>query len=138
MIGMIAAFVASFAPERRIRNDIVGSRLFAETGCTACHAPSLPSTDGEIAAYTDLLLHDMGESLDDGVGERGAVSSEWRTAPLIGMAETDGRRYLHDGRAPTIDLAIRAHGGEAEAARAHYVGLGETERNALLDFVGGL
>ena len=139
MIGVIAAYVASFAPERRIENDIDGSRLFAESGCAACHAPSLPSIDGgEIAAYTDLLLHDMGESLDDGVGERGAVSSEWRTAPLIGMAETDGRRYLHDGRAPTIDLAIRSHGGEAEAARAHYVELGERERNALLDFVGGL
>jgi CxxC motif-containing protein (DUF1111 family) len=139
MIGMIAAFVASFAPERHIEDDIDGPRLFAETGCAACHVPSLPSTDGgEIAAYTDLLLHDMGESLDDGVGERGAVSAEWRTAPLIGMAETDGRRYLHDGRAPTIDLAIRAHGGEAEASRALYVALGEAERDALLDFVGGL
>jgi CxxC motif-containing protein (DUF1111 family) len=113
--------------------------MFAEAGCAACHAPSLPSTDGgEIAAYTDLLLHDMGKDLDDGVGERGVASSEWRTAPLMGMAETGGRRYLHDGRASTIDLAIRAHGGEAEASRARYVALDEAERKALVEFVGGL
>jgi CxxC motif-containing protein (DUF1111 family) len=139
MIGMVAAYVASLGPDRRNQRSIDGPRIFAEAGCAACHAPSLPSTDGgEIAAYTDLLLHDMGKDLDDGVGERGVVSSEWRTAPLIGMAETDRRRYLHDGRAPTIDLAIRVHGGEAEASRALYVALDEAERKALVEFVGGL
>ena len=58
--------------------------LFASAGCAACHAPEMPSTDGgSVAAYTDLLLHDMGADLDDGVGEPGVASAEWRTAPLI-------------------------------------------------------
>jgi CxxC motif-containing protein (DUF1111 family) len=32
---------------------------------------------------------------------------------------------LHDGRATTVDEAIRAHGGEAAKARAAYAGIGE-------------
>ena len=43
-------------------------------------------------------------------------SAEWRTAPLIAMHAGAGRRFLHDGRAATLDAAIRAHGGEADAA----------------------
>ena len=47
-------------------------------------SPRLAATDGEpVAAYTDLLLHDMGPELDDGVGEPGVASAEWRTAPLL-------------------------------------------------------
>ncbi|MGH8735092.1 MAG: di-heme oxidoredictase family protein, partial [Burkholderiales bacterium] len=76
--------------------------------------------------------------LDDGVGERAVASSEWRTAPLMGMAQTPGRRYLHDGRAPTLDLAIRGHGGEADSARSRYLALGEADRDALIEFVGSL
>jgi CxxC motif-containing protein (DUF1111 family) len=139
MIRLVAAYVASLPPERRAAHDIDGARLFAEAGCAACHLPAVPSVDGgEIAAYTDLLLHDMGEDLDDGVGERGVASAEWRTAPLIGMAETNGRRYLHDARAPTLDLAILAHGGEAESSRSRYLALSDADREALLEFVGSL
>ena len=85
--------------------------------CPRCRRP----TAARSTAYTDLLLHDMGQALDDGVGEPGVASAEWRTAPLIGdVRQATGRRYLHDGRAPTLDAAIRAHGGEAEAARTRY------------------
>ncbi|TXT36373.1 MAG: hypothetical protein FD138_1008 [Planctomycetota bacterium] len=39
-----------------------GERLFAKTGCTACHAPKL----GDVAGiYSDLLLHDMGADSGD-------------------------------------------------------------------------
>jgi CxxC motif-containing protein (DUF1111 family) len=54
------------------------------------------------------------------------------------MAEGNGRRYLHDGRAATFDAAIRAHGGEAEGARDRYLALTESERRALVDCVGAL
>ena len=139
MIRIVAAYVASLPSQRPITLGIDGPRLFAEVGCAACHAPDMPSQDGSsVAAYTDLLLHDMGEELDDGVGELGVASAEWRTAPLIGMAQTAGRRYLHDGRAPTLDIAIRAHGGEAAKARANYVALSESERRELVEFVGRL
>ena len=47
-----------------------------------------------------------------------ATGREWRTAPLWGtrlIAEfLDGTSFfLHDGRATTLESAIRAHGGEA-------------------------
>jgi CxxC motif-containing protein (DUF1111 family) len=42
---------------------------------------------------------------------------------------------MHDGRARTVDEAIRMHGGEARAARDRYVALPDAQRAALLKFV---
>jgi CxxC motif-containing protein (DUF1111 family) len=138
MIGLVAAYVASLDHATR-EMPSGGAEIFSAVGCAACHAPALPGTDGtEIAAYTDLLLHDMGPALDDGVGERGAASAEWRTAPLTDMRPGGGRRYLHDGRAPTIDAATRAHGGEANSSRTRYEALAEADRAALIQFVESL
>lgn len=139
MIGLVVAYLESLPrPPERSREG-TGAALFSDAGCGACHVPSLPGSDGmEIAAYTDLLLHDMGPALDDGVGAPGVASAEWRSAPLIGMTPGDGRRYLHDGRATSVDAAIRAHGGEADAARERYLALGEDERAALVAFVESL
>lgn len=39
-----------------------GEKLFAETGCAACHTRKLGDVDG---IYSDLLLHDMGPALAD-------------------------------------------------------------------------
>ena len=39
-----------------------GRRLFAEVGCASCHTPTLGDVKG---IYSDLLLHDMGQSLSD-------------------------------------------------------------------------
>ena len=139
MVEVVAAFVASLGMRAAPAEAAPGAETFAAAGCAACHVPGLPAEGGgTAAAYTDLLLHDMGEALDDGVGEPGAASSEWRTAPLIAMLSGDGRRYLHDGRAATIDAAIRAHGGEADAARQRYLALGAEERAALIQFVEAL
>ena len=138
IVGLIAAYVRSIAPPVP-KNDPAVIALFAATGCAACHVPEMPAeTDGTVAVHTDLLLHDMGAALDDGVGEPGVASAEWRTAPLIAMAQRGGRRYLHDGRAATIDAAIRAHGGEAAAAVSRYLSLSDDERRALLAYVESL
>ncbi len=45
-----------------------GERLFAETGCAACHTRKLGDVDG---IYSDLLLHDMGPALADSEPVRG-------------------------------------------------------------------
>jgi len=75
-----------------------GLRLFTEVGCAACHTPNLPLKSGQtIAAYTDLLLHDMGDRLNDGIGEGDALPQEWRTPPLWGLSTA--QNFLHDGRA---------------------------------------
>ena len=40
-----------------------GEQLFGDIGCAKCHFPEIESSRGPIAAYTDLLLHDMGPEL---------------------------------------------------------------------------
>jgi len=125
--------------------DPRGAGLFQQVSCAVCHVPSLRTrADYPIAAmadvdahlYTDLLLHDMGDELSDGVAEGDAAPTEWRTAPLLGLARMPS--WLHDGRASSIDEAIRLHGGEAAASVAAYLALSDEDRAALLDFVSSL
>lgn len=139
IIRLVTRFVASRAgPEAPLAAQ--GVRLLRLTGCAACHVPSLPSSTGEpIRAFTDLLLHDLGSDLDDGVGEPGVASAEWRTAPLIDLDRRHGsRRYLHDGRAASIAAAIGLHGGEAAASRRRFEALPAADRRRLLQFLEGL
>ncbi len=134
-----------------------GYSVFEKIGCAACHIPRLGGING---LYSDLLLHDMGDSLGDaatyygvpsstdGQGEIArnrdraresrvpALASEWRTPPLWGVA--DSAPYLHDGRARTIHQAIEEHGGEARETVARYGKLGRGERIALLRFLRSL
>ena len=102
--------------------------------------PSLPDAAGKpLAVFTDLLLHDMGPALAGQIGDHFAEPEEWRTAPLIDLDPRQGkRRYLHDGRAATIDAAIRWHGGEAESARRAYESLGAAERDNLIRYLEAL
>ena len=86
--------------------------------------------------YSDLLLHDMGPGLGDAGGQ------EWRTPPLWGLGrhgEVNGNAYyLHDGRAKSLDDAIRWHGGEGAAAKAAFDVLDEQNQTLLLAFLAGL
>jgi CxxC motif-containing protein (DUF1111 family) len=92
--------------------------------------------------YTDLLLHDMGPGLADGrpVGE--ANGQEWRTPPLWGLGlvpDVNGHsRYLHDGRARSLEEAILWHGGEGADSQAAYRAASRDERTALLRFLEDL
>jgi CxxC motif-containing protein (DUF1111 family) len=126
-----------------------GETLFASAGCTGCHVPVLRSgthalsalTARDVTLYSDLLLHDMGDALADNRADGGASGREWRTSPLWGIRLVpqflNGRSfYLHDGRAHSLDEAIRLHGGEAQRARDAYTALTSAQRAALLDFVG--
>ena len=96
--------------------------------------------------YSDLLLHPMGEVLVGGgsynepplnlpkfkPGE-GPVASEWRTPPLWGVA--DSAPYMHDGRAATLEEAIKFHGGQAAAAAGRFAKLSKPEQRQLLGFL---
>lgn len=128
-----------------------GARLFVETGCASCHTPRhttaidhpVPPLAGQVIfPYTDLLLHDMGDGLADGHPDGLASGREWRTAPLwgIGLVETvNGHtRFLHDGRARSIEEAILWHDGEGRASRDMFKGLSSEEREALLQFMRSL
>ena len=127
-----------------------GARLFAEAGCNQCHTPSHTTGEHPVSAvagqtiypYTDLLLHDMGESLADGASDFDASGQEWRTPPLwgIGLVETvNGHTmFLHDGRARNLTEAILWHGGEATESRESFRGLTKEEREALIKFLESL
>ena len=88
-----------------------------------------------MAAYTDLLLHDMGPDLAD-ICLGLATPSEFRTEPLMGLRLSG--KFLHDGRATSIEEAIRLHGGEAAFARDRFAALPSGDRAALLAFLKGL
>ena len=65
-----------------------------------------------------------------------SVSSEWRTPPLWGVADT--APYLHDGRAATLEDAIAWHGGEAAGIAERYQKLPKTAKLSLIDFLESL
>jgi len=145
-IDRTTAFMRFLAPPPRgpITSSVAaGERLFTALDCAACHTPVMTTGRNRIAAlsqkpvalYSDLLLHDMG-SLGDGIPQAAAGAREMRTAPLWGLAARPA--WLHDGRAKTIDDAIRAHAGEAEGSRDKYARLRGDERRQLLDFLGSL
>ena len=66
-------------PAQRNPNDPSvkrGDILFSKIGCSSCHVPTLKTgsvtaidelKNQTISPYTDLLLHDMGEELADGI-----------------------------------------------------------------------
>ena len=87
-----------------------------------------------MSLYSDLLLHDMGPGLADGIAMGSATGSEWRTTPLWGISHR--RFFLHDGRAHTLQEAILAHDGEAQAARIRFAQLRATDRDAVLAALG--
>ncbi|MCS6798075.1 MAG: c-type cytochrome [Myxococcota bacterium] len=113
-----------------------GRQLFHRIGCASCHVPALEGPRGLIPLYSDLLLHDMGPELADGIVMGMAGPSEFRTQPLWGVAAT--APYLHDGRADTLDEAIRWHGGEAQAARDRYVAASDDDRAKIIEFLESL
>lgn len=121
--------------------DLAGGALFRDTGCAACHVPALADAAGRpVPAFTDLLLHDLGPGLQGGFPEGTASRSEWRTAPLWGIAAAvrRGDRFLHDGRAATLDEAIRWHAGEASTARRRYLALPPDDADRLRAYLEGL
>ncbi len=128
-----------------VDQDAAGRRLFEQSGCAKCHVTTLPLTiDGtpaRIDAFTDLLLHDLGDGLADRRFDGRVVKSRWRTAPLWGLAFAERfseLALLHDGRAASIEEAILWHGGQAENAQRAFQRLTAAERTLLAGWVGSL
>ena len=61
---------------------------------------------------------------------------EWRTPPLWGVA--DSAPYLHDGRAATLEEAIRLHGGQGRDAALAFGALGRDDQANLIAFLKAL
>ncbi len=139
------AFVRLLAPPAPLKQSGEarhGRDVFARVGCTGCHIPTLTTGDSpiaalrhkEVAAYTDLLLHDMGPELGAGDICLGlATPSEFRTEPLMGMRLVT--QFMHNGRAKTPEQAIEMHGGEGARARDLFAALPPADRAALVAFL---
>ncbi len=112
---------------------LAGQAHFDELGCAACHAPRLQGPRGPVPIYSDLLLHDMGDDLADGIVQGFATAREFRTQPLWGVA-AEGP-YLHDGRAQSLDDAIRLHGGEGQESRDRYAALDAAAQAEVVAFL---
>jgi CxxC motif-containing protein (DUF1111 family) len=120
-----------------------GKQLFTNIGCATCHVPSLNTgtssvkalSNTKVAAFTDLLLHDMGPGLAD-ICRGDALPSEFRTEPLMGLRFREF--FLHDGRSQTLEDAVLQHGGEATGARTRYAGLKPGQRSAVIAYLSTL
>jgi len=144
-IDRIAFYLRRIAISRRVGLTERGAALFTEVQCAACHVPALrtradypiaPLAGIDAPIYSDLLLHDMGAALADGLTDGSATSPAWRTAPLIGLRFAAS--YLHDGRAATVTDAVLAHDGEAAASRTAFQALSPDDQRALIDYVSAL
>ena len=151
-VAAVVAYLRMLAPPApgpETPDAVRGRALFTQAGCSACHVPTLTSGDAPIPAlrgrtvtlYSDLLLHDMGPRLADARPDGSATGTEWKTPPLWGLRLMtrflNGQAFLlHDGRARSIAEAIDWHGGEADRARTHWLGLSPADQRALLAFVG--
>ena len=124
-----------------------GRQAFNDTGCALCHSPSMKTYNSSVPAlrnqtvnlFSDLLLHDMGNGLADGVRQGQASGREFRTAPLWGL----GQRlfFLHDGRTSDLKQTIYEHfsdGSEANAVVQRFVRLPDTQQQDLLNFLRSL
>lgn len=143
-----------------------GQPVFAQVGCAGCHVtttfrtpanpPPIDIGNGEetmrvpgnfpFNPYSDFLKHNMG-SLGDRIGDAppddpASVGNSledtltMRTAPLWGIRFRN--HLLHDGRASDIPTAIRAHDGQAAAARDAFNRLNAADQHNLVQFVRSL
>jgi len=124
-----------------------GQTVFNAVGCALCHTPSLQTASSTTRAlsnttanlFSDLLVHNMGTGLADGITQGFATGNEFRTAPLWGL----GQRlfFLHDGRTSDLTVAIAAHassGSEANRVIALYNALPSQQKQDLLRFLRSL
>ena len=133
-------FLAPPSPGKETGQTATGRDQFSRVGCVACHFPTLTTGDSPVqalrkkkfAGFTDLLLHDMGPEMAD-ICLGLAQPSEFRTEPLMGLRFLP--RFLHDGRATTLEQAIAAHGGEAAASRERYNKLAPDLQAALIAYL---
>lgn len=162
-VFLFAAFMTALAPGPRDLSDQIsvtrGQPLFSQVGCNNCHvtttfrtpaSPAPVSIDGAgsesvrvpgnfaFNPFSDFAVHDMG-SLGDQIGNAGdsqARTRQMRTAPLWGVRFRN--HLLHDGRCSDVPCAVRAHDGQAAAARNAFNALSSDNQHNIVQFVRSL
>jgi CxxC motif-containing protein (DUF1111 family) len=162
-VFLFAVFMTALAPAPRDFSDPIavsrGQPLFTQIGCNGCHVsttfrtPANPAPvdidgTGEEAfavpgnfafnPFSDFLTHDMG-ALGDRIGNDGdnlAATRRMRTQPLWGIRFQN--KLLHDGRCGDVACAIRAHDGQAAAARNAFNALSSANQHNVVQYVRSL
>jgi CxxC motif-containing protein (DUF1111 family) len=165
LTSYLPAYLAAPVPAPLNATTQAGLQTFSSIGCAQCHMISLqtgpnfavpldypkgiggtgqtrvsPGLSNQTAfLYSDLLIHDMGAGLADGIPQGQATGSQWRTTPLWGMSHKP--QLLHDGRctgANMVTCAIEAHGGEATQVIDNFTALSPGDQANLIAFLGSL
>jgi CxxC motif-containing protein (DUF1111 family) len=153
-VEKFAAYMRLLAPPEPSKNvpgGLVsiekGRKLFATVGCIYCHTSHFTTGESEIPQlskkpvnlYSDLLLHNMGKKLADGISQGQAKGDEFRTAPLWGLGQ---RTWLmHDGRTSDLIKAIEEHeSDQSEASKSvqEFSKLQKQSKQDLLNFLRSL
>jgi len=140
-------FLAPPVPQPDTPSIANGRQVFSQIGCALCHTPTMNTGDAfepelrnqQVHLYSDLLVHNMGTGLADGIQQGIAQGNEWRSAPLWGL----GQRlfFLHDGRTSDLTQAILAHasaGSEANGVVAGFNALPAGAKQDLINFLNSL
>jgi CxxC motif-containing protein (DUF1111 family) len=160
-IGMFAAFMRLSGPLLPATpfnaSQKRGQTVFFNIGCGACHIQSqttsavtfgsTTTSQGPVTfqPFSDFQLHDMEDTLQDGVSQGNANGEQFRSAPLWGV----GQRifFLHDGRTSDLFQAIQAHftaasrfdgGSEANQVINNFNALSTTDQQNVLNFLRAL
>ena len=137
-----------------------GEAVFNRLQCAVCHRPEMetaptvyvvdpdspfpalrwveiPALENQpVKAYSDFLVHKMGNKLADGLPQEGSKGGEWRTTPLWGLRFK--KFYLHNGSATTLEDAISMHGGQAQPVISNYNQLSPSDKASLVAFLDSL
>jgi Di-haem oxidoreductase, putative peroxidase len=101
------------------------------------HFKSIYGGGIEVAMFSDLKRHNMGEALAETFQFASEQQNqEFITARLWGVADTGP--YMHDGRALTLVEAISLHdnpGSEASTAAQNFNQLSENDKNSILNYL---
>ena len=141
-------FLAAPTPASDTPSIARGRSQFSSVGCALCHTPSMHTGNRSAVAalnnqtvnlFSDLMVHDMGAGLADGVSQGSAGPREFRTAPLWG----GGQRifFLHDGRTSDLLRAIQEHRSfqsEANAVIDRFNNQPDSVKQDLLNFLRSL
>lgn len=163
VVAKLVYYVSLLAPPKPVPLTTQAQRgkvIFDQLNCSTCHRPETKTApvvyvvDPEspapkfqyievaalenktFSAYSDFLLHPMGEKLADGLATDGTTGGEWRTPPLWGLSKK--KYFLHDGRTTDLSEAIMAHGGQAEPCSTDFEKLPAASREDLLAFLRSL
>lgn len=146
--AMFARLSAPPTPAAPTAVSAAGAQIFSQIGCNLCHTQTInPGTNSPftglanpaVSAFSDFLVHHMGERLADNVSQGLAGGDQFRTAPLWGV----GQRifFLHDGRTNDLVQAIEAHrsrGSEANQVINNFNALPPNKAQALLVYLRSL